>query len=365
MTLNDTYLDLLAETAGSSVGKTLGMVIRPLFIAAPGKTLVWGDWANIEARVLPWLAASPGAEEQLQVFRDSDGDKTKPDVYVFNAAQLLGRDPQEMWDAYLAGEKWAKSGRQSHGKVPVLSLGFGGGFGALMKMAVNYHVHVDEENAKAMVAGWRERNPWAKEFWGTFNVDRHGNLNGYSGLWGAANMAIRDPGTPYAAGRVAYVFDKSYLNGTLFCALPDGRLLTYPDCKWREREVKDKTTGETEVKAALWFRKSYGWSALWYGKLAENVTQAVAGSVMRETLVELDPEYSHQIELIDSSREWMPVIGHTHDEIVTEPDEADAEEAAGLLKEIMEIPAPWRADLPLVAEVTSNWYYTKTEEKYL
>lgn len=173
--LDDSYLDKLEALAGSSVGKTLGMTIRPALIAAPGRTLVWGDWSNIEARVLPWLAASPGAEETLQVFRDSDHDKSKPDVYVFNAAKLLGRDPQEMWDAYRNGEPWAKKGRQSHGKIPVLSLGFGGAAGALMKMAVNYHVHVDLEDAQAMVSDWRGRNQWAPDFWGTFRVDRHGN----------------------------------------------------------------------------------------------------------------------------------------------------------------------------------------------
>lgn len=265
MKLDPAFLERFTAEIGP-VGKSLGMLIRPTFIAPPGKTLVWGDWSAIEARVLPWLAASPGAQAQLDIFLASDHDKTRPDVYVYNAAQLLGVDPQVMWDAFREGEKWAKDGRQSHGKVPVLSLGFGGAAGALMKMAINYKVYLDEATAQKMVDGWRAANQWAPDFWGKFYVDKHGEIERASGLWGAVNMALRNPGTAYEAGRVAYVFDPGYMDGTLFCALPCGRLLTYPDCKLRTRKVKDKDTGEESEKTAIWYRKGYGWSALWHGK---------------------------------------------------------------------------------------------------
>lgn len=358
--LDEAFLEQLTELAGP-IGKTLGMLIRPAFIAAPGKTFVWGDWSAIEARVLPWLAASPGAERQLDIFRKSDADPTLPDVYVYEAAGLLGRDPQEMWNAFKAGEKWAKDGRQSHGKVPVLSLGFGGAMGALQKMAVNYKVVLDDELAKAMVDGWRARNQWAKDFWGVFRTDPHsGEVERWSGLWGAANMAIRNPGEAYAAGRVAYIFDPAYLSGTLFCALPCGRLLTYPDCKYRTRVFKDKATDEMVEVHALWFRKGYGWSALWYGKLAENVTQATAGSILRETLKDMDAEFTTVPDLqaqlcVDGA------VGHTHDEGLLEPpdDPAIVAQVKRALQEIMEQKKPWRADLPLVAEISSSWFYTK------
>jgi DNA polymerase len=357
--LDIAFLERFTDTIGP-IGKSLGMLIRPTFIAAPGKTLVWGDWAAIEARVLPWLAASPGAEQQLAIFRASDADKTRPDVYVFNAAQLLGVDPQVMWDAFLEGEKWAKDGRQSHGKVPVLSLGFGGAVGALMKMAVNYKVYLDEATAQKMVEGWRAANQWAPDFWGTFKTrtirDQEGDITDEvvraTGLWGAVNMALRNPGTAYPAGRVAYVFDESYMGGTLFCALPCGRLLTYPDCRLRTRKVKDKDTGEESEKTAIWYRKGYGWSALWHGKCAENITQAVAGSILRETLVAHDSTWG----------EKFAIVAHTHDEVVTEVDDnpENVAHAHAVLKSAMEYKPEWRADLPLVAEVVDNWFYTKS-----
>ena len=89
--IDDTFLDGLAEIAGTSVGKTLGMVIRPTFIAAPGKVFVWSDWSAIEARVLPWLAASPGAEKVLDIFRQNDADPSLPDIYKITVTvQYLG-----------------------------------------------------------------------------------------------------------------------------------------------------------------------------------------------------------------------------------------------------------------------------------
>lgn len=355
MTKLDTdFLDRFTDTIGP-VGKSLGMLIRPAFVAAPGKRLVWGDFANIEARVLPWLAASPGAETKLDIFRAADADPSKPDVYIAGAAVFVHRDAQELWNAYRAGDKEAKSLRQSHGKVPELSLGYGGGPGALQKMAINYRVYVDEVEAKHMVDTWRAANPWAVEFWGKFFTDnKTGEVTKATGLWGAVNMALRNPGTPYTAGRIAYVFDQGYMDGTLFCALPCGRLLTYPDCKLRTRTVVDKDTQEKTEKHAMWYRKGYGWSVLWAGKCSQGPAQAVAGSVLRETLVELDH--------LDPD-EVMPTVGHTHDEVMLETDDEPKAIAAARarLSDVMGVWRPdWRANLPLVAEVVDHEFYTKS-----
>lgn len=345
--LDDAFLDALAEHG--PIGKTLGMLIRPAFIARPGKTFVWCDWSAIEARVLPWLAASPGAERKLDVFRASDSDPSKPDVYIDGAAGFIGVDPGELWQRYLDGDTEAKKLRQSHGKVPELSLGFGGALGALLKMAVNYGVYFTEEQGADMVSGWRERNQWAKDFWGAFRLDKYGNITTSTGLWGAINQALRNPGEAFPAGRVAYVYDPDYLKGSLFCGLPCGRLLTYPGARYKEHSFKNKETGETESAYALWYRKQYGWSAMWYGKAAENITQAVAGSILRETLVEVDERYS----------DWLPLVGHTHDEIVGETDETNVERAKETLHAEMLKPRDWRFDLPLAAEVSACEYYTK------
>lgn len=331
---------------GAPPSRKLALLIRTALIAPPGKTLVWCDWSAIEARVLPWLADSRGAEKVLDIFRGNDADPSLPDIYEIEAAGAFGRDALEIKKARKAGDAEAEKQRQI-GKVETLALGFGGGEGAFTAMATNYGVYIEPVRQRELIDGWRERNSWARMFWGVHN------RNDSYGLWGAINSAIENPDTVFTAGRVAYVYDRNYLHGTVFCGLPGGRLLTYPSIRWETREVEDKKTGELVERTQLTFRKGYGRSALWYGKLAENVTQATAGSILRGTLTKMEYEANF--------RDWMPVVGHTHDEIVSEVDEANGADAKRTLHEIMVEGFDWSKGLPLAAEATSNWYYTKAK----
>lgn len=349
--LNDRWLDRFHEFGkGEPPSRKLGLLIRTALVADPGKTLVWCDWSAIEARVLPWLANSRGAEAVLDIFRTNDVDPSLPDIYKITAGQLLEKDPREVTD----------DERQAYGKVPTLSLGFGGALGALIAMSINYGVYLDTATGLRVVEGWRANNRWAPQFWGRH--DKHGSY----GLWGAALSALDDPNTIYEAGRVAYVYDPDYLGGTLFCALPGGRLLSYPTIRWRRVEQEfPKGSGKVIEKDVLAFRKGYGWSGLWYGKLAENVTQATAASILRGTLKELEYGYCpvpDEEGYTDRYTDFMPVVGHTHDEIVTQPDADDAPFVAEQLHALMVRGFSWSAGLPLAAEATINWYYTKAKE---
>lgn len=328
MTIHPDFFDKLE--AFGPVPRTLAWTVRPMFVAPPKKTLVWGDWSAIEARVLPWLADSRGSRAVLDVFEGNDRDKNLPDIYMIEYCNLSGEDPKEMWGRYLEKDKPAKNARQQ-GKVSVLSLGFGGSIGALIRMAVNYGVYYDEATAKRVVEVWREANPWARHYWNK--------------LWEGALAAYEKPDTIYEVGRNAYVFDKTYMGGTLFAAQPNGTLLSYPKLKWRKVEQTNPVTGKVEEKQTLTFSKGYGWSGLWYGKLAENNTQSTAAQLLRAKLVE--------------QRSWGTAVGHTHDELVHEVPEDDADTFAKRLHASMVANPAWMPGCPLAAETTSNWYYTK------
>jgi len=330
--LDNAWLDQFEAKFGP-VARGLGRLVRPTIIAPDGKVLVWGDWSAIEARVLPWLANSRGAEKKLDVFRSNDKDPDAPDVYKINAGAIYEKPPEDI----------EKDERQV-GKVAELSLGFGGSDGALIAMASNYGIYLGENMRKHVIDTWRQANSWAPIFWG-----RHTQNESY-GLWGSFNQALENPDTIFEVGRVAYVYDKSYLGGTVFCGLPDGRMLTYPSVKIRDLEFENKQ-GDKETKRVLSYRRGYGFSGLWYGKLAENVTQATAGSLLRRLLVRLEQS--------DMLRGMMPVIAHTHDEAVTMCDEKDEDDAKTRLFDLMTTNDPWNEGLPLAAEVTSDFYYTK------
>jgi DNA polymerase len=319
--------------------RKLALVVRPAFVAGSGKVFVWSDWTAIEARITPWLPASPGAEMILDIFRANDADPTRPDIYMISAADILHRnDPSGITKT-----------ERGIGKIATLALGFGGSVGALKRMALNYRINLDDEEARRIVDAWRAANPWAPEFWGA-----HRGEESY-GLWGAAMRAWELPGTIATAGRIAFAYREDYLGGALFMALPSGRLLTYPRPRWRDVDVLDKDKKPTgEKRRELSFRRAHGRAKLWHGTFCENAVQATAADLLREvvTRIETNPALA-----------FMPIRMTTHDEIVGEVDEARADEAKALLRREMLTLPDWAAGLPLQSEETVNPYYTKAIRK--
>ena len=327
----------LAAAAPSDVpvARKLALLVRPALIAGPGKVLVWSDWSAIEARVTPWLAASPGADAVLDIFRANDADPTRPDIYTIAAADILHKDPSAVTKT-----------ERSIGKVACLALAFGGSVGALQRMALNYRIHLDDAEARRVVDAWREANPWAREFWGA-------HRGGESfGLWGAAMSAWEAPGQITTAGRLAFVYREDYLGGSLFMALPSGRLLTYPRPRWRDVDVLDrggKPTGEKRNECS--FRRGHGRVKLWHGTFCENATQAAAADILRQAVTRIETK---------AALAFMPIRMTTHDEIVCEVDAARAEEAEALLRREMLTLPDWAAGLPLQSEESVCGWYTKS-----
>ena len=338
----DTIIDLNTEDAYDKltvdhgpVGRTLSRLIRPSITAPEGYELVWGDWSAIEARVLPWLAKSEKAERVLDTFRTNDANPELPDIYKVTASDILKVIGQPVEAADISGYQ-----RQGYGKVPTLSLGFGGAEGALFAMATTYGIVFSDEEARTIVEAWRETNPWARRFWDT--------------LWYTALEAMDRPMTSLQAGRVEFLYVPEYLQGTLFMFLPCGRPLLYPRIRWERREIKDKNTGKVSKRDQLTYRRGYGRAALWYGTLAENATQGFAGSLMRRLLREIEGMAQ------ESRPPLLLPVGHTHDEALGMAEIDAVPEAREFLQERMLHVPGYAEGLPLAAGVDSHYCYTKT-----
>jgi DNA polymerase len=321
-------LDLVAKQAPiwmlreyGPVSSTLAKLIRPTFITPKDKLYVWGDWAAIEARVAPWLAGGRDAHEAvLKPFYEGH------DLYILNAEAIFDIPADELLERVKAGDSEAKNMRQA-GKVAVLALGFLGGVGALKAMARGYGMKLSNEEAKKIVDGWRMRNSWARRF--GIKCEE------------AAMSAMVMPETEYVAGRLTYVYVPRLLGGTLLCRLPDGRYLSYPMAKIEEVEKFDR------ISEAITYLNGEGRRSLWNGLQIENATQGTAASILRSTLRRLEKEPD------------CTVVGHTHDEVITEVDKDRAEGFKTKLEEIMVEGFDWTPGLPLAAEVMSDWYYHK------
>jgi DNA polymerase len=282
-------------------------MLRPSLIPAPGKVFVGYDWSAIEARMTPWASADPQAEEVLQVFRDGR------DIYKREAAGIY-RVPEE---------KVSKEQRQI-GKVAILSLGFAGSIGAFAAMGRNYGITLPESDARRIVDAWRRANAWAVRYWAK--------------LEDAYTRALRNPRREFSAGRVTYLYDGQHL----WYALPSGRILCYPFAKFEGDEITYiKAAWKPAADAKEWPR-----ARLWKGLATENITQAAAHDLLRETLRALD-------------REGLNVVAHVHDEAVVECRAEDAERVSALMLEVMTTAPTWAQGLPLAAEGSIMLRYGK------
>ena len=303
------------------VSSVLAKLIRPTFMAPEGKVLVWGDWAAIEARVAPWLAGTKAAHKAvLEAFYNGD------DLYILNAEAIFDVPADELLARYNDGDPEAKNMRQA-GKVAVLALGFLGGVGALKAMARGYGMKLSNEEAKKIVDGWRMRNGWARRF----GVECEE----------AAMSAIIMPETAYDAGRLKYIYMPRLMAGTLLCRLPDGRYIAYPMAKIEELEKFGRPMD------TITYLNGEGRRSLWNGLQIENATQGTAAAILRSTLTRIETERDCRI------------VGHTHDEVITEVEKDLAGGFKTRLEEIMVEGFDWTPGLPLGAEVMVDWYYHK------
>jgi DNA polymerase len=294
-------------------------MLRAMICAAPGHDLIAADYSNIEGRVLAWLAGEHWKVEAFRAYDEGRGD----DIYKITAGEILGKPAKQV----------TKDERQSHGKIPELALGFGGGVQAFHAMARIYNASFTDEEADAIKVRWREKHPKVKSFW-------------YA-LEEAAIDAVRNPGQVFKASKILFRMAGSFL----WCRLPSGRSLCYPYPTIKDKKVpwKDKDGGDV-FKPALHFMgvdpltKQWCEQNTYGGSLAENVTQAVARDIMANGLRAL-------------SAAGYPVVMHVHDEIVCE-----VRDTFGSVEEVESLMCalpPWAEGLPVVAEGWRGTRYRK------
>lgn len=273
--------------------------LRGCFVAEPGRVLVVGDLAQIEARVVAWLA---GQRDVLDVFASGQ------DVYSYTASRL------------------GSSSRQ-FGKVLVLACGFGMGWQRFQHTAQKYRLVLSEGEARDAVDGWRASNDQIVDFW--FR------------LGDAVIRAIRDPRAFYeVVGKVMVRRTKQAVR----IVLPSGRELIY-----QQVAVEDDELGRPNVTfmgihpiTKQWAKvRTYG------GKLVENVVQAVARDVLADAMVVLD-------------RQGAELVGTVHDELIEEADAAIGDQVLDRMLTAMRATPSWAPGLPVHAEGWTGIRYGKS-----
>jgi len=295
-------------------GDALPMVsdcLRGMLVAGEGHTLICCDYANIEGRVLAWLA---GEEWLLGAFREFDAG-TGPDLYVLAYAKAFRCSIEE-----------ARAFRPI-GKVMMLALGYGGGVGAFQTMARGYGVKVTDARADELKHAWRGAHGQVVQFWA--DLER------------AAIRAVQEGGV-HRAGPIAFKVKGSFL----WCQLPSKRVLCYP-----YPQLEDKVTPWGKTVQQLTYMSVNGVTRKWErtstygGSLAENVTQAVARDILVAGMRACEAA-------------GYPIVMHVHDEIVAEVP-ISAARTVDEMSTVMSNAPHWATGLPIAATGWKGRRYRK------
>lgn len=306
--IQERCIDLIDLLYGQPMD-VISSCLRGMITASPGNELIACDFSAIEARVLAWLA---GEESVLDIFR-GEGK-----IYEHAASGIYNKPMADV----------TKDERQI-GKVAILALGYQGGVGAFQQMARGYGVQVSDTKADEIKTAWREANPNIVSYW--WALER------------AAVNATLDANSVYSAGAKGREVKFRKAGEWLFCQLPSKRVLTYP---FPRIETNRFDRNALRYMGTDSFTKKWTVIDTYGGKLAENITQAVARDVLAEALVRLDAR-------------GFDIVAHVHDEVVMEiPASAPANTLANVEAIMAEVPA-WADGLPLAAEGWRNFRYKK------
>ena len=292
-------IDLVTD----NVMEMCSAALRGLIVAPPGRKLVVADLANIEGRVVAWLA---GEQWKLDAFRAYDA-KTGPDLYVLAYSKAFGV-PVEKVDG----------DQRQIGKVMELALGFQGGPGAFAAMAAVYGVSLPETVVVPLVKAWRAAHREIASLW--YDLDR------------ALREVTESPHVTRTVGRLEVNNVSRGRDRWLRVRLPSGRYLSYPQ---PEIVLRDERRQWSYMGVNQYTRKwerilSYG------GKVVENATQATAADVLLDGMLRADGA-------------GYEVVLSVHDELLTETPNVPEFSVRGLCAHMTTNPA-WADGLPLAAE---------------
>jgi DNA polymerase len=284
--------DVSEHGAGTVLASDL---LRSMLIADDGHRLMFADYSAIEARVLAWVA---GQNDLVETFRKGG------DVYKEMASAIYNVDVESVTD-----------GQRQVGKMAILGCGYGMGGKRFAEQCATMGIKVDEDEAKRIVAVYREKNNRIAQYWRDVEQDFVDMVKG--------------------AGRV----------GSVELPLPSGRSLTYHNPRIIQRETPWGAMRDTaQVDTLNSVTRQWVSQIIWGGLLTENVVQATARDMMATAMMALEIK-------------GYPVILSVHDEIICEvPDDF------GSLDEMIDImtrvPA-WAQGCPINAEGKEGKRYRK------
>lgn len=346
--------DVMNFMWGNPVEATASVVRH--FIHDPGHEFLDLDFANIEARIAPYLA---GQEDLLREFAKMDELKRNgapPEVlkchdpYVLMAEKIFSVEPPDINDD-----------QRFVGKQAVLGCGFQCQWPKFQFMCAGYGRNLPDDLCAATVKAYREKNDRIVSMWKIMQK--------------TAVQAIENPDMSFTVrNKLVFRMATTLPFPALLMVLPSGHQLVYPQPalkqiwifqkkKYNTQEEamnayhRAKRRGELEEGDRVWettqisfygldqHTKQWGRITTYGGKLFENSVQATAGDFL-----------THGALLVEAAgyRPFMWV----HDQILSYFDRKKGH-SKEQFKTLMCQNPKWALDFPLEAECSIVPYYLK------
>jgi len=275
--------------------------VRTILIAPPDYVLAIADAAQIEARIVNWLAGQWDVLKQYEI----------GDPYSALASRIVGKEvTKPMKERQL-------------GKMGELGCGYGLGAPKLLVNAKKppYEIDLSRNTAEKIVRIYRETHPAVVKLW--HNVDR------------GFRYIVKYPKEKFtlSVGKNSHLVF-SNVNGIARIQLPSSRVLYYPKIKLRIENGREELIQLNATDNRKFTR-------LWGGALVENCVQSIARDVLALAVLAVN---SKGKEL------GLRIALHVHDEIVSVVPRAHAQMALEIQLTALRNRPIWAEALPLNAE---------------
>ena len=264
-----------------------GGKLKKAIEAPEGFMIIDADSAQIEARVLAWLA---GQNDLVKAFTDGE------DVYKIMASAIYGKDVKEITKE----ERFV-------GKTTILGAGYGMGAQKFRAQLKTFGTDVTENEARHIIQVYRETYPHIVALWRQAQLALEALTKGYTTSLGKE-------------GVLQLVPEERSIQ------LPSKLLMRYDGLM----PIRDDKGIQYQYKTR------YGWNKIYGGKVIENVCQAIARCIIGEQMLKIAKRYD--------------VVLTVHDAIACLVPEEEVKEAQAFIEECMKWTPDWAEGLPVSCE---------------
>lgn len=261
--------------------------LKQSIIAPEGHSIIDADSAQIEARVLAWLA-----EEEYLVGAFARGE----DVYKKMASRI-----------YSVAEEDVTAEQRFVGKTTILGAGYGMGGPKFQMQLKTFGFDMDLDEAKRVIEIYRRSNPHIRQLWADAQI----------------MLTSMSRGDKFPFGRPGVLDVIVAERGIKF---PSGLLMRYEDLKF------DQTNKGVEFH----YKTRKGRTRIYGGKVIENVCQGIARCIIGEQMLRIAKRHK--------------VVMTVHDAIAICVRDEEVPEAQAYVEECMRWVPDWAEGLPVNCE---------------